>query len=69
MDTSTQVESSREVRKCTREADIFLDDAPKNVVAPSSQHRQKRSRERYTRYMALMGACVVTEPSSFQESM
>ena len=45
----------------------MLDDARENVGAPSSQHRQRRSPERYTGYMELMGACVVTEPSSFQE--
>jgi len=36
VETSTQVESSREGRKCTREADRFLDDARENVGAPSS---------------------------------
>ena len=64
-ETSTQVESSREGRKCNREADTFLDDAWENVGEPSSQRRQRRSPERYTRNMALMGACVVIKPSSF----
>eukprot|EP00253_Pinus_taeda_P006501 PITA_06501 len=67
LETSTQVESSREGRKCTREADRLLDDARENVGEPTSQRRQRRSRERYTRYLALMGECVVTKPSSFKE--
>ena len=69
METSTQEDSSKEGRKCTREADGLLDDAQENVGAPSSQRRQRRSPERYTGYMELMGACVVIEPSSFQEAV
>jgi len=69
VETSTQEESSKGGRKHTREADRLLDDAWENVGEPSSQHRQRKSPERYTRYMALTGACVVTEPSSFQESV
>ena len=49
----------------TLERHKLLDDAWENVGAPSSQHRQRRSPERYTRYMALMDACVVIESSSF----
>ena len=67
VETSTHEESLRERIKCTREADRLLDDAQENVGAPSSHRRERRSLERYTRYMALMGACVVTETSSFQE--
>ena len=37
--------------------------------APSSTCRQRRSPERYTRYMALVGECVETEPSSFEEAV
>ena len=37
--------------------------------APSSQRRKRRSPERYTRYMALAGECVETEPSSFDEAV
>jgi len=69
VETSTKAKSSREGRKRTREADKLLDDAQENVGAPSSQRRQRRSPEWYSRYMALMGACVVTEPSSFQEAV
>jgi hypothetical protein len=69
VETSTQAESSREGRKHTREADRLLDDARENVGAPTSQRRQRRSPERYTGYMALMGECVVTEPSSFKEAV
>ena len=67
VETSTQVESSRDGRKRTREADILLEDVRENVGAPSSQCRQRRSLERYIRYMALVGECVETEPSSFEE--
>jgi len=65
VETSTQAKSSREGIKHTREVDRLLDDAWENVGAPSSQCRQRRSLERYTRCMELMGACVVIEPSSF----
>ena len=67
METSTQVESSKDGQKHTREADRFLSNARENVGEPYSQCRQKRSPERYTRYMALVGECVETEPSSFGE--
>ncbi|MCY6488101.1 hypothetical protein, partial [Actinobacillus pleuropneumoniae] len=36
VETSTQADSSREGRKCTREADRLLDDARENVGAPTS---------------------------------
>ena len=42
-------------------------DVRENVGQPSCQRRQRRSPERYTGYMALVGECVATEPSSFQE--
>ena len=42
-------------------------DAQENVGQRSSQCRQRRSPERYTGYMALVGECVDTEPSSFEE--
>eukprot|EP00253_Pinus_taeda_P027560 PITA_27560 len=69
VETSTQVESSRDGWKRTREADKLLEDARENVGAPSSQCRMRRSPERYTRYMALAGECVETEPYSFQETV
>ena len=47
----------------------MLDDARENVGAPTSQRMQKRSPERYTGYMALMGECVVREPSFFKEAV
>ena len=37
--------------------------------APSSQRRQRRSPERYTRYLDLMRECVVIESSSFKEEV
>ena len=62
VETSTQVESSRDGWKRTREANILLEDARENVGAPSSQRRQRRSTERYTGYMALARECVETDP-------
>jgi len=69
VETSTQIDSSKEGRKCTREADRLLDDARENVRAPTSQRSYRRSPNRYTGYMALMGECVVTKPSSFKEAV
>ena len=54
-------------RKRTIEAERLAQDAEKIVGAPTSQHRSRQSLERYTRYMALMSKCIVTEPSSFEE--
>jgi len=39
VETSTQAESSRDGRKCTREANRLLEDARENVGAPYSQCR------------------------------
>ena len=69
VETSTQAKSSRDGWKRTREADRLLSDARENVGEPSSQHRQRRSPDRYTGYMALVGECVETEPSSFEEAV
>ena len=69
METSTQAESSRDGRKHTIEADRLFEDARENVGTPSSQRRQRKSPERYTRFMALVGEFVETEPSSFEEAM
>ena len=69
VETSTHAESSRKGRKCTREANRLLDDARENVGEPTSQHKQRRSPERCTGCMDLMGKCVVTEPSSFKEAV
>eukprot|EP00253_Pinus_taeda_P031980 PITA_31980 len=69
LETSTQEESSRDVRKRTREADRLLSDARENVGEPSSQRRQRMSLERYTGYMAFVGECAETEPSSFEEAV
>eukprot|EP00253_Pinus_taeda_P027804 PITA_27804 len=66
VETTTQVEPSREGRKRTREVEILLHDARENVGAPTSQCR-KRSPNRYTRYMALMTDLIEAKPSSFEE--
>eukprot|EP00253_Pinus_taeda_P002483 PITA_02483 len=44
-------------------------DARENVGHPSSQRRHRRSPERYTSYMALVGECVETKPSSFEDAV
>eukprot|EP00253_Pinus_taeda_P032492 PITA_32492 len=67
VETSTQEESSRDGQKRMREADRLLSDARENVGEPYSQRKQRRSPDRYTGYMALVGECVETEPSSFEE--
>eukprot|EP00253_Pinus_taeda_P019595 PITA_19595 len=69
VETSTQEESSRDGRKRTREADRLLEDTRENVGAPYSQRRKRRSTERYTGHMDLVGECVETEPYSFEEAV
>ena len=46
-----------------------MQDARENVGQPSSHSRQRRSPDRYTGYMALVGECVATKPSSFEEAV
>ena len=69
VETSTQADSSRDGNKYTREADRLFSYARENVGEPSSQCRQRRSPDRYIGYMALVGECVETEPSSFGEAV
>eukprot|EP00253_Pinus_taeda_P025183 PITA_25183 len=69
VETSTHAESSRDGRKHSREANRLMLDAQENVGHPSSQCRQRRSLKRYTSYMALVGECVESEPSSFEEEV
>jgi hypothetical protein len=59
--------SIRNGRKCTMKVDRLRLDVAQNVGAPTSQHRQRQSPDRFTGYMALMSICIVIEPSSFQE--
>ena len=61
--------STRNDRKHTKEADRLMLDATEHVGAPTSQRRQRRTPNRYTGYMALMSKFIVTEPSSFEESV
>ena len=56
-------------RKRLTEAERLAQDAKKVVGPPTAQRRQRQSPDRYTRYMALMIKCVVTEPSSFEETV
>ena len=68
MEESTHAELNiRQGKKRTTEAERLKVDAAQNVGVPTSQHRQRQSPDRYTRYMALMIKCIVTEPSSFEE--
>jgi len=69
VETSTHAESSKYGQKFSREADNLMLDVRENVGQPSSQRRQRRSPERYTGYMALVGECVETKPSSFEEAV
>jgi len=69
VETSTQEVSSKDGRKNTKEADRLLHDTRENVGAPTSQRKQRRSSDRYTRYMALMSGCVDTDLSSFEEAV
>jgi hypothetical protein len=66
VEEATQAKPSiRNGRKRTTQADRLRLDAAKNVGSPTSQRRQRQSPDRFTGYMALMGKCIVTEPSSF----
>ena len=47
VETSTQVEPSREGIKRIREVDRLVHDARENVGSPSNLHGHKRSPERY----------------------
>eukprot|EP00253_Pinus_taeda_P024727 PITA_24727 len=69
VETSTHAESSRDGRKRSRDVDRLMLDARENVGQQSSQCRQRRSPDRYTGYMALVGECVESEPSSFEEAV
>jgi len=69
VEITTNGESSRDGRKCSWEADRLMQDARENVGQPSSQCKQRRSPYRYIGYMALVGECVTTEPSSFEEAV
>jgi len=65
VETSTHVESSRDGWKHSRESHRLLMDVRENVGEPYSHHRQRRSPDQYTSYMALVGECIETETSSF----
>ena len=56
-------------RRRTTEAEKLKLDATQNLGAPTSQRKQRQSPGRFTRYMALMSKCIVTEPSSFEEAV
>ena len=69
MEEATQAAPTIRGRKRTTEVERLAQDAEKVVGPPTAQHRQRQSLERYTRYMALVSKCVVTEPSSFKEAV
>ena len=67
VEETTQAAPTIRGRKRTTEAKRLAQDAEKVVGAPTSQHRQRQSPDRYTGYMALVSKCIMTEPSSFKE--
>ena len=70
MEETTQADPSiRNGRKRTIEDDRLRLDAAQNIGAPISERRQRQSPDRFAGYMALMSKCIVTEPSSFQETV
>ena len=69
MEESTHVEPNiRQGGERTTEAEGLKVDAAQKVGVPTSQHRQRQSPDRFTRYMALMSKCIVIEPSYFEEA-
>ena len=69
VDAPTHANKSKNGNNHSREADKLVLDARDNVGAPTSQHRQRRSLDRYTGYMALMSESVEIEPFSFKEEV
>ena len=69
VETPTHVETSRDGRKRTREVDRLMHDAKKNVGAPTSQHRQGKSPDRYIGYIPRVSESIEVEPSSFEEAV
>ena len=69
VETTHEEPSTKNGRKCTIEVDRLMLDAIKHVGAPTSQHGQRRSPDKYIGYMALMSECIVIEPSSFEEAV
>ena len=69
VEESTHAEPNiRTSRRRTTEDERLKLDAAQNVGVPTSQCRQRQTPDRFTEYMALMSKCIVTEPSSFQET-
>ena len=69
VEVSTHVEPNiRQGKKRTTEAERLKLDVTQNVGVPTSQRIQRQSPDRYTRYMALMSKCIMTEPSFFKEA-
>eukprot|EP00253_Pinus_taeda_P030149 PITA_30149 len=69
VEETTQAVPTIRGRKHLTKAERLAQDAEKVVGQPIAQCRQRQSPDRYTRYMALMRRCVVTEPSSFEEAV
>ena len=70
MEYSTHPEPNIRIgRRRTTKAERLKLDAAQNVGVPTSQRRQRQSPDRFTRHMALMRKCIMTEPSSFQEAV
>ena len=70
MEESTHTEPNiRTSIKHTTEVERLKLDVAHNVGVPTSQHKQRKSPDRFTGYMALMSKCIVTKPSSFEEAV
>lgn len=69
METTTQVEPSKERRKRTRESNRLVWDARGDVGNPPNLCQQTRSPERYIGYMSLMAKLIGTKPSCFEEAI
>ena len=65
VEESTHAEPNiKQGKKHTTKAERLKLDVAQNVGVPTSQRRQRQSPDQYTRYMALMRKCIVTEPYS-----
>ena len=68
-ETTHAYPSIRHCRRHTIEADRLRIDVAEHVGAPTSLRRHRQPLDMFTRYMDLMSNFIVTEPSSFEESV
>lgn len=67
-ETTHAAPNNRGQKRTTKDERLNLD-AAQNVGATTSQRRQRQSPDQFTRYMALMSKCIMTDPSSFEEAV